>query len=161
MANSSIITTLKNQVIKEIIDDETMFYAINSPDIKKFEDSADLLNTHIFRYNQNPETLGKSSTFITVQTHLTQHGYGDNTWVKVTLEFIIYAHEGCMKVDNIPKTKDARTDLIGRILDEKFNGRSFGYGTLTCVDNTEGSLSKSYLYRRIVFQTQDINGSVC
>jgi len=153
---------MKNKVIQELCNDEVFFYAINSPDITSFEDSADLLNTHLFRYNQNPETLDKTITYVTVQTHVEQLSYSDNKWLKASLEFWIYSHEKCMVVNNIPGIKDDRIDYISRILDTKFNGSyDFGYGGLVCTYNKEGAFAKDYLYRRMIFETTDINDSLC
>lgn len=171
MANSSIITDLKTKVITEIINDETLFYAINSPDINNFEDSAKLINTHLFRYNQNPIVLDKSITFLTFQVHMPKT-YGFNRWVKPHLEIWIISHVDCMKVDNIPKIIANRNDYISELLDVKFNGRTtLGlsddpnplklFGELSLVNNTEGSITKDYLYRQMVFETKDLNKSVC
>lgn len=173
MANSSIVSEMKNKIISEIINDEAIFYAINSPDVTDVKYADDLVYTHIFPYNQNPNTLKKTITFITIQVHTAkQHRYdAQDMWTRPTLEIWIISHESCMVVDNIPKISADRNDYLSQLLDEKFNGRtSLGMkngnslnllGSLELVENTEGAFSQDYLYRKMVFITRDINSSIC
>ena len=171
MANSSIVGDIKTKVISEIIQDEDLFRAINSPTISSFEASDKLVNTHIFRFDQNPDVVEKTITFITLQVHIPR-SYSDNTFVKAQLEIFIISHVDCMKVNNIPKIIDNRNDYISRLLDNKFNGRTYLgteddpnklqlYGSLDLVRNTEGAYRKYYLYRQMVFETKDVNDSLC
>lgn len=169
MANSSLICDIKNKVIAEIINDEALFYAIDSPDVKDFEDADKLINKNIFRFNQNPEVLDEVKTFITIQTHIT--GTNNNhKYARVELEIYIFSHYSHMVVDNIPKIIDNRNDYISKLLDEKFNGRySIGLGKNTIpiwkglhlYSNTEGVFQKDYPYRRMVFDATDLNDSLC
>lgn len=55
MANSTLITNVKSAVIKELINDESIFHAINSPTIKDISEADNLVYTHIFPFHQNPE----------------------------------------------------------------------------------------------------------
>ena len=65
MANGSkFINAVKDAVIGEIINDELMFKLIDSPDVTSFEDSEDLVNTHIFRFGKNPTVVEKNITFM-------------------------------------------------------------------------------------------------
>lgn len=173
MANSSIITKMKDKVISEIINDETLFYAINSPEYKDPNYADDLIGTHIFRYHQNPNTLNKTITFLTIQVHIPKTYDSNKTWVLPRLEIWIISHEQCMNVDNIPKITANRNDYISQLLDLKFNGRdSIGvssdpkdnlnlYGKLDLVSNVEGAYSTDYLYRQMIFETKDLNDSLC
>ena len=173
MANGTIITDLKNAVIKEIINDESLFYAIDSPDIDSVEDADSLVNKNIFTYHQNPETILKTETFLTIQVHIPK-GYGrSKVLITPTLEIWIISHQGHMKVNNIPKIIDNRNDYISKLLDKKFNGRNvLGgssnsknnlhlCGSLKLVSNTEGAFNSDFLYRRMIFETVDVNDSVC
>lgn len=171
MANSSIISDIKTKVIDEIIHDEALFYAINSPSVLTLDDADLLTKEHLFRYNQNPTTINKSITFLTFQVHIPR-AYKDNTLVKAQLEIYIISHETCMNVKNIPKIVDDRNDYISKLLDDKFNGRSYLgihtdkhklqlYGSLDLISNTEGAYAKDYLYRRMIFETKDVNDSLC
>lgn len=173
MANSTIITDLKNAVIKEIINDEALFYAIDSPDITDIENADELVNQNIFTYNQNPETILKAETFLTIQVHIPKSYSKNKTFVFPILEVWILSHQKHMKVDNIPKIIDNRNDYISKLLDKKFNGRSvLGgssnsknnlhlCGSLKLISNDEGAFSSEFLYRRMIFETVDVNDSVC
>lgn len=173
MANSSIITKMKDKVISEIINDETLFYAINSPEYKDPNYADDLIGTHIFNYNQNPNTLNKAITFLTIEVDIPKTYDSNNTWVLPRLEIWIISHESCMKVDNIPKITANRNDYISQLLDLKFNGReSIGispnpkenlnlYGKLNLVSNIGKAYSADYLYRQMIFETKDLNDSLC
>lgn len=173
MANSSIISDIKDKIITEIINDKNFFYAIDSPDITDPENSDELINTHIFRYNQNPNTLKKVITFITVQVHTYKQNIFEyqDIWVRPKVEIWIISHESHMKVDNIPKIKADRNDYISQLLDDKFNGRNYLgspgdpntihlLGKLDLAENTEAALEKDYLYRKMIFITRDLNTSM-
>ena len=173
MANSSIITKMKRNVISEIINDETFFYAINSPDYTDPNYADDLIGTHIFGYHQNPNTLNKTITFLTIQVHIPKTYDTNKIWVLPQLEIWVISHEKCMVVDNIPKITDNRNDYISKLLDLKFNGRdSIGtsmnsqdnlnlYGKLDLISNVEGAYSTDYLYRQLIFEAKDLNNSLC
>lgn len=172
MANSSIISKLKDKVITEIINDETFFYAINPSDLS-VEDADLMTDKYLFRYNQNPNTLKIVGTFLTFQVQIPETFDDSNIWVAPILEIYVISHEGHMKVTNVPKITASRNDYIAQLLDQKFNGRrSIGgspkdennlhlYGKLTLVSDTEGAYADEYLYRHLVFETQDINDSFC
>lgn len=173
MANSTLITDLKQAVIKEIINDESFFYAINSPDITDIDCADELVYTHIFPYHQNPETIEKVITFLTIQVHIPKPYDRNKTWVVPKLEIWVFSHHSHMKVNNIPKITDNRNDYISKLLDKKFNGRdTLGgskndkynlhlYGKLDLVANVEGAFSKDFLYRQLIFEMKDINNSLC
>ena len=172
MANSELISSLKDALIKELEADESIFYAIDSPDITDFENSDQLMYTHIFPFHKNPETITKTITFITIQVHIPKTYDRNKTWVIPTLEIWIISHDDHMMVNNIPKITDNRNDYISKLLDKKFNGRStFGvsendkdnihlYGKMDLVSNVEGAMNK-FLDRRMIFEMKDLNDSLC
>ena len=161
MANSSIIGKAKNKIIKEFIKDQGIVDAIGCD---KGDTGEKLVNTHIFNYNQNPNTMNDIQTFITVQVHIPKsYGYGTNSiTVSPTIEIWIISHEKHMNVDNVPKVTENRNDYLARLIDEKLNGEDgFGIGKLTLVSNVEGSFQKDYLYRTLTFEGTDVNNSLC
>lgn len=159
MANSSIINVIKNKVVKEFIKDEDIVQAINATEITSPEK---LIGSHIFSYHQNPNTINLVGTYITLQVHIPQPFYRNDTFVSPTLEIWIISHESNMLVNNIPKVTDNRNDYLSRLIDHKLNGRSdFGIGKLKMLSNIEGSYQRDYLYRKLVFEGTDINNSLC
>jgi len=173
LANSTLVTDLKSAVIKELVNDETFFYAIDSPWIKDRKQANKLVYKHIFPFHQNPETITETITFITIQVHVPKTYARSRTWVAPNLEIWVYSHNEHMKVENIPKVSDNRNDYISKLLDKKFNGRNvLGnskkdennlhlYGKLDLVANIEGAASKDFLYRQMIFETKDLNNSFC
>ena len=172
MANSELVSTLKDALIQELIQDETFFYAIDSPDVTEFKNSDQLMYKHIFPFHKNPETITETITFITIQVHIPRTYDRNKTWVVPRLEIWIISHDEHMMVNNIPKITDNRNDYISKLLDKKFNGRStFGaskndkdnihlYGKMDLVSNVEGALNK-FLYRQMIFEMKDLNDSLC
>ncbi len=158
MANSTSISAFKERVVDSIIQDDTLFYAI---DAKDCENGGDLINTHIFKYNKNPFTITKTITFLTIMVH-TKARDRQGTFVTPTLEIWIYSHNDHMKMDS-KITKDNRNDYISMLLDEKFNGSTKygGVGKLRLTSNVEGTYNEKFLYRRLLFETIDISDSVC
>lgn len=166
MANSSIVRKAKNKIIKEFIKDKEIIEAINSSEIKSNEPEK-LIGTHIFNYNQNPHTLNKVGTFITVQVHIPQNYYSDYRGnsaihVKPTIEIWVVSHEQHMIVNNVPKVTQNRNDYLSELIDNKINGRSgFGIGEIKLISNVEGSFQQDYLFRKMMFQCLDLNWSLC
>lgn len=161
MANSQCIDNVKNKIIKEFIKDEEIIQAINSDKIKSAEG---LVGTHIFNYNQNPNTINDVMTFITIQVHIPESFYRNrsDTFVTPTIEIWIISNERHMTVSNIPKVKVNRNDYLSILIDKKLNGRSdFGFGKMVLRGNIEGSIQKDYLYRRMIFEFTDLNNSLC
>lgn len=165
MANSSIIRNAKNKIVKEFIKDQDIVAAINSSEIKPNEPEK-LIGKHIFNYNQNPHTLNKVGTFITIQVHIPQSYYNDYnasvTRVKPTIEIWIISHEQHMVVDNVPKVTQNRNDYLSELIDNKINGKTgFGIGETVLLSNIEGAFQQDYLFRKMIFQCVDINASLC
>ena len=158
MANGTSISEFKEKVVKEICSDDTLFYAF---DAKDCENGGDLPNTHIFKFNKNPNTITEAITFMTVMVH-TKVRDRDGLFVTPTLEFWIYSHNDHMKMD-YKITKDNRNDYISMLLDDMFNGTTEfgGIGKLRLMSNTEGTFNEKFLYRRMIFETVDISDSFC
>lgn len=161
MANSSIISKAKNKIVRELIKDRDIIAAINSADIKSPEK---LIGTHIFDYHQNPHTLNTVGTFITIQVHIPNsyyYGY-KKVFVNPTIEIWIISHEKHMIVDNIDKITENRNDYLSRLIDNKFNGKSIiGFGDVDLLSNEEGAYQMDYLYRKMLFECEDLNLSLC
>lgn len=162
MANSSIIGKVKNKIIREFIKDNEIVATINSSTIS--EDTPEkLINTHIFDYHQNPNTLNDVQTFITIEVHIPESYYNTSgTFVNPTIEIWIFSHEKHMRVDNIPKITENRNDYLSELIDRKLNGQSgYGIGELTLKSNVGGAFQMDYLYRKMIFQGTDLNDSLC
>lgn len=158
MANGTSISEFKKRVIDAITHDDTIFYAFGADEC---ENGGDLENTHIFKYNKIPETITEVSTYMTIMVH-TKSIDRHRTFVVPSLEIWVYCHDAHMKMDR-KITKDNRCDYIARLLEEMFNGSTIygGAGELRTVLNTEGAYNKNFLYRHLIFETFDINKSLC
>lgn len=168
-----MISDLKSAIIKEIINDETLFYAIDSNEITDIKHANKLIYKHIFPYHRINETITETSTLITLQVHIREMSSWNKKWITPILEIWVYSHSAHMKVDNIPKVNDNRNDYIAKLLDKKFNGRSsFGnnkdpkndirlYGSLDLTLNEEGATQQGFLYRHMMFRTKDLNSAPC
>lgn len=160
--------------MKEIINDERLFYAIDSPDITDIKKADRLVYTHVFPYHKNPSTITKAITFLTIQVHIPKTYDASNLWVVPRMEIWIITHDKHMKAENIPGVSDNRNDYISKLLDKKFNGRdTLGgnkddannlhlYGKLDLIRNVEGAYpSGDFLYRKMIFELKDLNHSLC
>lgn len=174
MANSSYITELKRLIKSEIINDKDIVTAFGSPDLDMSDmdfSANDVAENYIFTWNQNPSVMTETITFLTLMVHISKY---DKTWVKPTVEIWIYSHNNHMKLDSklFPGIIANRNDFLSQLLDDKFNGRSqLGndkeqnkinlLGQLTLTSNTEGVYNDKFVYRRLIFETLDLNDSVC
>ena len=166
MANSSIIGKIKNKIVRDLINDPDIVAAIDCQ-IDGVEDNEDLINRVIFDFNQNPYTLRDVQTFITIQVHIPEdRGFYSNSdkrvYVKPTIEIWITSHEDHMRVKNIPKIIQNRNDYLSTLIDRRLNGRSdFGIGEIELKSNVETSYEQNYLVRVMIFETKDLNNSLC
>lgn len=158
MANSTSISEFKERVMDAITHDDTIFYAF---DANECENGGDLIGTHILTYNKVPDTVTEVATYMTIMVHTKSRDI-NRTFVTPTLEFHIYSHYKHMKMDR-KITKDNRCDYISMLIDNMFNGSTKygGVGQLKLTLNTEGAYNKDFLYRHMIFETMDINNSVC
>ena len=159
MANSTSISEFKKRVVDAITHNDTIFYTF---DAKDCENGGDLIdNEYILTYNKVPETITTVSTYMTIMVH-TKSRDRNKTFVTPTLEFYIYSHFKHMKIYR-KITKDNRCDYLAMFIDDMFNcsKEHGGIGELKCVLNQEGTYNKDFLYRHIVFETIDINNSIC
>lgn len=162
MANSSIIGRAKNRIVKDFIKDIDIINAIGYENVTSTENGEDLIGTRIFTYGQNPNTINEVCTFITIQVHIPNAITNGYTFVAPEIEIWIISHERHMIVDNVKKIPDNRNDYLARLIDMKLNGRTdIGFGELKLMSNTEGSLQRDYLYRRLIFRGTDLNNSLC
>ena len=170
MANSNIISDLKDKVIKEIIKDELIVKVIDSPDMgKELWDSSCMIDNkenhengftaHIFRSFQNPYVVIKNITFLAIMVDIPKTY--NTIYVKPVLKIYIVSHNDHMRIENIIGVIDNRNDYLSILLDKKFNGMDYGLGTLELTSNIEGSYSKEFLYREMTFETTDLNDSLC
>ena len=67
-----------------------------------------------------------------------------------------------MKMDR-KITKDNRCDYISGLLENMFNGSTQygGIGELKCIFNDEGAYNQQFMYRHLIFETIDLNSSIC
>lgn len=162
MANGIIIGDAKNKIIKEFIKDDQIVCAIGAEGITSTRNAEKLIGTHIFNYNQNPNTINTVGTFVTVQVQIPK-AYGLNyAYVEPAIEIWIFSHESHMVVDNISKINRNRNDYLSELIDKKLSGRTdFGVGELLLESNIETSLQKDYLCRQMIFRCKDFRKSMC
>ena len=161
MANSSLIMTVKKDIINAICNDSDIVSIIDSPKYK----GEDLKNTHIFTYNKNPNVITESITFLTVLVDARLRDR-NGTFVTPTVTIYIYTHYQHIDINNIISKKPMyynRNDYLAFLLDEKFNGSSEygGIGELQLVSNYEFVATEKFLGRKLVFETIDVNDSPC
>lgn len=158
MANSTSISEFKKRVMDAITHDDTIFYAFGA---EECENGGDLKDTHILTYNKIPETVEEVATYMTIMVH-TKSRDRNGTFIIPTLEFYIYTHYKHMKMDR-KVTKDNRCDYLSMLIDDMFNGSTKygGIGQLNLTLNAEGTYNKDFLYRHLIFETIDLNSSLC
>lgn len=159
MANSTIVSSLKKNVINAICEDPDICNMIDSP---KY-DGKQLKNTHIFTYNKNPNTITETITFLTVQVNTRKRGR-NGAFVTPQLIISVYTHNDHMDVKFGNRLQPYnRNDHLGMLLDEKFNDSTeYGnIGKLELIENLEGVAADKFLYRKLVFETIDADISLC
>lgn len=161
MANSKIISDVKDSVIKAITSDNAITTAIDAPEC---ESPSDYVGTHVFRYNKNPNTITETITFITVMVHISAKDRA-GLYVTPTIEIWIYSHNKHIDLRDgeIPSVTDDRNTYLSKLIDLKINGsREYkGLGEWRLTLNTEGTYNEEFLYRKMLFENVDVNNSFC
>jgi len=152
---------MKNKVINAICKDNDIEHFIDSTEYS----GENLKRTHIFTYNKNPNTITKTITFLTVMVDTRKKDF-NGTFITPTLTIIIYSHYDHMELYNSFKKKYEdynRNDYLAYLIDEKFNGSTEfgGFGKLQLVSDVEYPATDKFLARKLVFETVDINDSLC
>ena len=174
MANSEFITILKRKIKNEIVNDPLIVKAFGSPDYDETDldfSGEDVGENYIFSWDQDTKTIKETMTFITLQVNIKT--YREN-WVKPQLIITIYSHSNHMKLNpkEFPGIDANRNDYLSQLLDDKFNGRTtigLEYdpdrislmGKFELSENYEGVLNNSFAYRQLIFETKDLNYSLC
>lgn len=174
MANSEYISTLKRKIKNEIINDPVIVKAFGSPDYDESDLDAsgeDVGENYIFTWNRNPNTITDTITFLTLQVNIRKYR---NNWVIPQLIITIFTHNDHMKLNpkEFPGIAANRNDYISQLIDNKFNGRtSIGldddldkislFGTFELSNNNEGIVNNTFAYRQMIFETKDLNYSLC
>lgn len=160
MANSNIVTEIKDNIVLELINDDNI---VNGLDLSyEYETVDELINKSIFRYNKNPLTITESITFITVQVNIPNVSK-ENAFSYPTVVIEIFSHHSHMKITNIPKVTDVRNDYLSKLIDKKLNGKNLGgICELSLITNIEGeSENPDFVRRTLIFKGMDLNNSVC
>lgn len=159
MANSTLITTMKQSVIDAICDDLRLYAAID-PDSTLCGTGKDMPWNCIFPYHQLPSSLTTAPTFLSVTVHAKLRE-NSSTFVAATLDIYIYSRRNHLR---LPEDESStRLDLIAALLNEKFNSSTAhgGLDKLRLVEITEGACEDDYCFRRMQFRTVDANDPFC
>lgn len=161
MANSTIVMTLKNNIINDLCDDPDIDYLIDS----SIYHGKDLKGKHIFNYNKNPETIKETITFLTVMADISLLDR-NGTFIVPYVSIYIYSHNRHMELPPEFLNDDEffnRNDYLAHMIDEKINGNTTygGYGELRLMENREFIATKDFNGRVLKFKTVDINNSLC
>lgn len=165
MANDLAITTFKNELIRQIQDDEEIVSALG---LTPNEDAEDLTYVRLFPYYFVIPTQEEAKTYILVEvaTQAIQDRFNglknDIVYDKATVYIYIIAHQNAIKMEEAGISA-VRTDYISQLLSKKFNGaRIAGLGALQKISNTPRStFSDTYRMRELVFEIPDFNKEMC
>lgn len=174
MANSDCITILKNKIKSEIINDPIIVKTFGSPNYDPSDldfSGEDVGKNYIYSWNRRLGTITETITFLTMQVNIFKY---KSNWVIPKLVITIYSHNDHMILDPIefPGISSNRNDYLSQLIDNKFNGRtSIGckddpekfnlVNELELLENTEGLINDTFSYRCLVFETKDLNYSLC
>lgn len=165
MAHSMVVSEMKAEAVKQLLNCDLFIDALDAQDVK---DKNDLVGTHIFTYPLNPEYLTNPITFVTITVRIPKEYRNNKIWVHPVLQIHIVSHVKHMKIDTSQiKTCVNRNDFISQILDhllntKETNSRRFGFfGQLELQKNEEGVFNKDWLYRYMEFETMDFDRALC
>lgn len=172
MDSSNIVEVLKNRIVKDIINDNEIVKAIDSPYKNNKEwsplflydnlaTSETVFSPHIYTYKRFPDTIEDTITFILVLVNIPRTYDANKIWVQPNVEIWIFSHYNHMRVNN-KLVKANRNDYIARLLKQKFNKKNnnIAYDFKLEAD-TENAYSDKFLYRKLEFKCISLNQSLC
>lgn len=171
MSNSNIISSLKNKIVLDLIQDQEIVNIIDNPDKNNPDWDPIFLNDSkittekgftpsIFKYYKNTKFIKKECTFITVIVQIPNQYTTNTVFQNVTLEITIVSHDVHMRIDS-DVIQANRNDYLSTLIDNKFNGMNMGVCSLELISNIEGIYDENYNFRKLTFKTVDINNSLC
>ena len=170
MANSRIISELKQRVLNDLIHDHDLITLIDCPDqLKPNWSPIYLLNTpetkqkgftpHIYTEQQNPNVTDQPITFIIVEISIPKAENITFTWVKPILSITIISHRDHLYLEDTSENMINRNDALSILIDEKFNSDG-SYNDLHLVSNEPALYGTDFLSRTLSFEGIDLNNSL-
>ncbi len=163
MAKSKCIRQFKNKIMSELSQDSEIVNALGlNPD----EDSDDLVWHRLFPHMFVPQTESEVRSYILVEIDIperrTRYGSSQSDiWVHPTIVFYVLTHQEDMHMNMVGES-GTRMDYLAELIEEKYEGRKdFGVGTLQLKSDTAGSVNTTYRFRQLVFETVDLDDSLC
>lgn len=171
MANSRIVNELKSRLLKDIINNEDIVCAIDSPDKDNPNwDSSCMIDTPsnrkegftplLFNHIKNASTIDKTISFICTEVQLGSV-YTSSKWATVKLEVWIFSHNDHMRIENIPKVNANRNDYIAELIDDMVNNKYDIFDTFKLISSVGGQYNDKFHYRKLIFEGKDINYNMC
>lgn len=157
MANSDSITEWKGIAISRFLGDEDILMAL---DVTDDEIEEGLTYKRVFPHLYIPDTVEETSSFINVEVRVPDIS-SSGVWVYPELIVDVIVHQNKMKLD-IPGISATRADYLSQLIDRELNGSmDFGVGKLVLVSNEPGSVNDKFRFRRLTFEAQDVNSTMC
>ncbi len=157
MANSDSITEWKDIAISRFLGNEDILMAL---DVTDDEIEEGLTYKRIFPHLYIPDTIEETSSFINVEVRVPDIS-SSGVWVYPELIVDVIVHQNKMKLD-IPGISATRADYLSQLIDRELNGSmDFGVGKLVLVSNEPGSVNDKFRFRRLTFEAQDVNSTMC
>lgn len=157
MANSDSITEWKDIAISHFLGNENILAAL---DVTEEDVESGLVYSRIFPHLYIPDTVEETSSFINVEVRVPDIS-DSGVWVYPELIVDVIVHQKRMKLD-LPGVSATRADYLSQLIDNELNGSlEFGVGKLVLISNEPGSVNDKFRFRRLTFEAQDINSSMC
>lgn len=157
MANSDSITEWKDIAISRFLGNEDILMAL---DVTDDEMEEGLTYKRVFPHLYIPDTIEETSSFINVEVRVPDIS-SSGVWVYPELIVDVIVHQNKMKLD-IPGISATRADYLSQLIDRELNGSmDFGVGKLVLVSNEPGSVNDKFRFRRLTFEAQDVNSTMC
>lgn len=148
------ISEYKTEIMQDIISTPAIVTAIDSSSPNYDPESPDtLIYENIFPFINIPETQEVSETYILMSVDVDRISSRNSTFNDMTIRFWCMSHKTKMKT---PFNK-TRIDWLAEELKKLFHGQiKYGYKALELVSNKEHVFDDKYLYRELIFKTNDL-----
>lgn len=120
----------------------------------------DIVYKNIFPFGYIPNTQETVELYITIECSVPKMLFRQ-VWEHPFLTVRLICHQDKMVLKKAGVSAN-RLDYLSTLIDKLLNDTDgWGFGKLSLVSNTEGSMSTTFKYREMIFQGQDLNVGKC
>lgn len=156
MNYSEQISSIKNTIINEIVNDQDIVAAIDNPSII---DADDLIYHNVWNSWRIPETEVWKETHICVKCDIDNYSVKTDLVRRIYVGVLVMTHQDLQRTDGLDIARGCnRIDFIAQRIERLLNrSTTLGLGEATLLINKEGAIDSVHPCRELKFTVTGLN----